>query len=272
MTVDIVDTLVDGVKRSQSRNVGIMGAVFFIFGIINSIAVVSFTAKRFLSSSNLPQYVAGSVNTSIRFPLALTDSTIVIGILLALGVIGYIVSFVALVRIYLSEETDRFSTEVFHGIVRPAAQVLLGSIATLIILGIGIVLALYPTTMLMQNMVSGPMALIVFVLSLVIYSLFALYFTTSIMFFIPRIVDKGDSVIEAFKASFRLTGEDKFSFLLLIVGSVLVVTAVSIIGQLLAIPLQGISPYLEPVITNLTSVIGVLFQWGIIVEAYERVQ
>lgn len=248
--MDIEKSIKTGFGKLQEKSGLTLVAVFFVIGLVSTIASQSQAAQfmeQFGGFEQLPSQLEGSFVESFAGggPLAIESLPSSLISLMNLGsTIGYIVAAIVGFRVFASGASDEIPSETYSDLLMPTINAIIAGIVFGVVVAIGLVLFIIPG----------------------IYLIVALYFFTLF------IALEGDSFIDALRSSWELTKGRRLSVFLFFVALVIVNIVFSIIGGIASLVLGGVSPQLGAIIGVAVGAAFTVFSLGALYDAYTQLR
>lgn len=227
MAVAVTSIVQEAVNRSVKRNGLMLMGLLFALELLNALLGAGSTL-----SGAIPQFGSDSVQTNTAPVLPPLVAEV---LSLAIGLASLVVT-IAAIRVFVSEETERLSSEHFtRNMGWTALHVISGTIVFGIAVALGFVALLIP----------------------------GIFLLVTLGFWSVYVAVADQTFIEGFRSSWDLTHGHRLSLLLLIIPIVLLLTIVNGIG-LIAGPLGGV------VLAQAGSAIIIVFSTAILAAAYNE--
>ena len=252
MSLDLVDALSDGFRRTLERSGLVLAAAFLALGVVNAVSgqTASAAATRFArrqlaqlppdafagpAGAGGPPTLPGPEQTPLALPVPLPVALV---LLLAVALLAEAVRIVA-VRTLVSDETDRIPESfVTRNIVVATLNGFVGGVVVFVLVGVGLLFFVVP----------------------------GVFLALSFFFVRQEIAVEDRNFVDALSASWELTSGHRLTLFALALVLFLVATVVSV-GISAAVGVAG-SPLLTTAVTVVVGAVTTVFSVAVTSRAY----
>lgn len=248
--MDIEKSLKTGFGKLQEKSGLTLVAVFFVIGLVSTIASQSQAAQfmeQFGAFDQLPSEFEGTLIEQFAGggPLAIESLPSSLISLMNLGsTVGYIVAAIVAYRVFASGARDNIPSETYSGLLMPTINGIIAGIVFGVLVVIGLILLIIP----------------------------GIYLAVALYFFLIFIALEDESFIDALRSSWELTKGRRLSVFLLFVALFILNIVFSIIGGIASLVLGGVSPQLGAIIGVAVGAAFTVFSLAALYDAYTQLR
>lgn len=250
--MDIEGALKTGFERLKEKSGLTLIAVFFIIGLIGTIASQSQAAQameqfgQFFDQlpSEFQETPLGDIRGGGPLPLAFDLPPALISLMNFGSSIAYVVVAIIAYRVFASDARDEIPSETYSGLLMPTINGIIGGIVFGILVVIGLILLIIP----------------------------GIYLIVALAFFLIFIALEDDNFLEALQSSWGLTKGRRLSVFLLFVALFVIQIIVAIVGGIASGILGAVVPQLGAILNVAVGAAFTVFSFGVLVDAYTQLR